>query len=223
MTEASDHRKPMIRPATPGHPARAEMLARIRTANGPSPTVPEVPREYRRAGAYAPGAPELLELFADRLVHYRASVHLTTVEGEAALAAQLLAAAGRIVVPPDLPAVWHAPHATVDSGLRVDELDDFDTVVTTCAAAAAETGTIVLDSGPGQGRRALSLLPHRHICLVDAGQVVAGVPELLARLDPRRPLTFISGPSATSDIELQRVEGVHGPHVLVVVLRTGPG
>jgi L-lactate dehydrogenase complex protein LldG len=124
------------------------------------------------------------------------------------------------VVPPGLPESLAAAagDATVDDGLDGTELDAFDTVLTTCAAAAAETGTIVLDGSAGQGRRAVTLVPDRHVCVVRAEQVVHNVPELLARLDPRRPLTFISGPSATSDIELQRVEGVHGPRTLIVIL-----
>jgi L-lactate dehydrogenase complex protein LldG len=172
-----------------------------------------VPREYRRAGP-EPGS---LDVFVDRLEDYRADVHRCAAGGVGEVLAGLLVQAGRVVVPAGLPDDW-APHATVDDGLSAVELDGFDTVLTTCAAAAAETGTIVLDAGPGQGRRALSLIPDRHICVVRAEQVVPGVPELLARLDPRRPLTFISGPSATSDIELRRVEGVHGPRTLIVVL-----
>ena len=169
--------------------AREEILARIRTALGPAPSAPPIPREYRRT------APDegLVELFTDRLLDYRASVVPATADSlEAIIDA---AVTGRTLVPADLP--W---------------------VVTGCAVGIAETGTIVLDGSPDQGRRAISLVPDRHVCVVRADQIVATVPELLTRLDPRRPLTFISGPSATSDIELTRVEGVHGPRTLIVIL-----
>jgi L-lactate dehydrogenase complex protein LldG len=167
----------------------------------------------------------LLDLLEDRLVDYKAAVHRTTAAGLPATLAEVVAATlppgGRLVVPPGLPPAWGpaADDVTIDhNGLSAVDLDALDGVLTACAAAAAETGTIVLDGSPDQGRRAITLVPDRHICVVHAHQVVQTVPELIARLDPTRPLTFISGPSATSDIELQRVEGVHGPRTLVVVL-----
>ena len=152
---------------------------------------------------------------------YRATVHRTTAAGLPAVLASTLEDTGALLLPPGLREQLESTsiaEATVDDVLTAAELDGFDTVVTTCAAAAAETGTIVLDGSAGQGRRAVTLVPDRHICVVRAQQVVQSVPELLARLDPLRPLTFISGPSATSDIELQRVEGVHGPRTLIVIL-----
>jgi len=128
-------------------------------------------------------------------------------------------------VPPglELPLPQSA-EVSVDSGLSATELDAFDAVVTRAAAAIAETGTIILDGSPGQGRRAISLVPDYHLCVVAASQVVHRVPDAVAMLagSARRPLTWISGPSATSDIELNRVEGVHGPRTLEVILLGGP-
>lgn len=199
--------------------ARDEILARIRGALGPATAVPVIPRDYRRAGDLT--VDERLDLFVERLTDYRATVHRCTTAGLTATLVSTLDDVGRIVVPPGLPAGWAPADATVDTGLTPSELDGCDTVLTGCVAACAETGTIVLDGSPDQGRRAITLVPDRHVCVVRADQVVQTVPELLARLSPGRPLTLVSGPSATSDIELQRVEGVHGPRTLVVVLVAG--
>jgi L-lactate dehydrogenase complex protein LldG len=191
--------------------ARTEILARIRTAV-PSPSTVDIPRDYRRADPDRRGD---LELLADRLLDYKATVVWSTA---GSLAADLAAAVEEpLIVPPGLP--FELPGATVDDGtLDAPALDGFAGVVTLCAAAVAETGTIALDGSPGQGRRAISLVPDRHYCIVYADQVVPAVPDLIARLTPTRPLTLISGPSATSDIELNRVEGVHGPRTLVVFI-----
>ena len=200
--------------------ARDEMLARIRAANqaAGSPPPPTVPRDYQRHGDYPPGAPELLDVLRDRLVNYRATVIETTPSGIAdAIGSALANVDGPVLVPPGVPPGW-CPDGVRDRDYSPTELDRFAAVVTGCAAACAETGTIALDGSPDQGRRALSLVPDVHVCVVFAAQVVHTVPELLALLDPTRPITFISGPSATSDIELERVEGVHGPRTLTVVL-----
>ena len=167
--------------------------------------------------------PELLDLLAGRLTDYRALVHRAT---PATLADEISAAlrrrqARRVVVPPALRLpLPDFVTATADTPpfLSAAELDAFDGVITRAAVAIAETGTIVLDGSPDQGRRAISLVPDYHLCVVEAGQVVRLVPEAVARLSAGRPLTWISGPSATSDIELERVEGVHGPRTLEVVL-----
>ncbi len=205
--------------------ARDEVLARIRGANAAAghPQPPDVPRDYHRAGAHPAGAPELLALFRDRLVDYKATVLDAPAGGVAdAVRIALADAAGHVVVPPGLPDAWWpddlAASRVTDDGLSPAELDTASAVLTGCASACATTGTIALDGSPDQGRRALTLVPDVHVCIVRAEQVVHTVPELLAALEPTRPITFISGPSATSDIELERVEGVHGPRTLVVVL-----
>lgn len=196
--------------------ARNEVLDRIRSALGrPRPTV-EVPRDYRRADDRVTS----LDLFVERLEDYRAVVHRMAAADVAATLHR--AAPGHVVVPEGFPTKWLDALSVVrDVELSSAELDRLDGVVTTCTVAIAETGTIILDAGPGQGRRALTLVPDHHIVVVLAEQVVATVPQALTRLDPRRPQTWISGPSATSDIELQRVEGVHGPRRLEVLLVVG--
>ncbi|MFG3041340.1 lactate utilization protein C [Streptomyces sp. NPDC048330] len=209
--------------------SRARVLARIRAAVADAPEAPGVTREYR-VSHVPDDADAVLDLLHENLADYRAHVRRTTPDGLGEVIARLLAEHGArsVVVPPGLPAGWlgatEAELRTDDPPMTPDELDATDAVVTGCALAVAETGTIVLDGGPGQGRRALTLVPDLHVCVVRApGQVVASVPQALPRLDPTRPLTWISGPSATSDIELDRVEGVHGPRTLEVVLVTDGG
>lgn len=201
--------------------ARAEVLARVRAAIRDAAS-PEVPRCYRRAGDHPPGSAALLDLLRNRLLDYRATVHQSDPERLAATIRTVLESAGaagaRVLVPAGLPGGWVDGGVTDRPDLGPADLDRFAAVVTGCAVTVAETGTIVLDGSADQGRRAITLVPDVHVCVVRASQVVQSVPEALARLDPRRPLTFISGPSATSDIELRRVEGVHGPRHLHVVL-----
>ena len=207
----------------PAGDARAEVLARIRSALGAQPGVPDVARGHRTRGEHPPGSAPLLELLQDRLVDYKAGVHLSTPDGLAATVAEVLgrvAPSGLVLVPDGLPPEWTGGRDVMrdDGTVTIRDLDSVAAVVTGCAAAIAETGTLILDAGPEQGRRALTLVPDVHVCIVRADQVVQTVPEGVARLDPRRPQTWISGPSATSDIELQRVEGVHGPRTLEVVV-----
>ncbi len=203
--------------------AREEILGRIRTALGPDRAAPApIARNYRttddRSGA------ELLDVLTDRLEDYKATVlRCSPSEVEQTVADALRTALGEhpaadVVVAPGLPADWRPAGATEDDGRPAVELAEFAATVTGVSVAVAETGTLVLDGSPVCGRRALSLLPDCLVCVVTGDQVVGGVPEGLARLDPLAPLTMISGPSATSDIELQRVEGVHGPRTLLVVL-----
>lgn len=198
--------------------ARDEVLTRIRSALGDGPRGVDVPRDYRLEGACTP---DIVERFIDRLVDYKATVIRSTAADVGVRVAELLNAS--VVVPDGVPDHWLAELSSRvdvvrDAGQTAAALDKVATVLTSCALAVAETGTIVLDHGLGQGRRALSLVPDHHVVVVRVDQVVAGVVDAFERLDPCRPMTWISGPSATSDIELNRVEGVHGPRRLDVVL-----
>ena len=207
--------------------ARVEVLARIRTALGgtalggtAAPGSDAAPRGYRTQGEL--GGTVLIDLLAERLRDYGCTVRRAAPGQVMTAVGEALGQRGarRVVAPPglDLAGLPAGVDAIADDGLSPAELDAVDGVITGAAVAIAETGTIVLDGSPGQGRRALSLVPDYHVCIVRAEQVVALVPEALARLDPGRPLTWISGPSATSDIELDRVQGVHGPRTLEVIL-----
>jgi L-lactate dehydrogenase complex protein LldG len=207
---------------SPASPSRERILARIHAAVAEAPDVPESARGYLETHT-----PEdrVVELLAENLADYRAVVHRTDPAGLPDLVARLLAERGSrsVAVPPRLPESWLARTDVTQVPDRpaatAAELDTVDSVVTGCAVAIAETGTIVLDAAPDQGRRRITLVPDHHICVVRVpDQVVASVPRAMPRIDPTRPLTWISGPSATSDIELDRVEGVHGPRTLEVIL-----
>ncbi|GGV24339.1 hypothetical protein GCM10010182_53560 [Actinomadura cremea] len=201
---------------------REEILRRI---DGIVPARPaaDVAADYARIDrGYARRHHEdgILDLFADRVAHYRATVlRATEADLPRVVAERLAARPGTHGAPSGLPDEWLADVASeLVRDPAVADLDGLAGAVTGCAAAIAETGTIVLDHGPGQGPRALSLVPDYHLIIVRAAQVAPDVPEALERLDPSRPLTMVSGPSATSDIELSRVEGVHGPRTLEVVI-----
>ena len=204
--------------------ARATVLSRVRAAIEGAEAPGERPRGYRTEDSRSPE--EIVALFAERVAEYRATVHRTGADGVAALVASICAENGveRLGLPPDAPPEWRPAGVELveDDGLAPAELDGLGGALTGCAVAIAETGSFVLDGGPGQGRRALSLVPDLHVCVVGEQQVVGLVPEAVARLEQPvregRPLTFVSGPSATSDIELDRVEGVHGPRILHVLL-----
>ncbi len=224
---------------------RDGVMGAISSALVSAPFVPvEVPRHYTHdAGAVAG---ELLALFVERVAEYRATARVVGGGDVGAAVAEALERTGsrRVIVPSDLPEAWLPPRATAtapaavqqppnggvvfevvvdDPGLGATELDGFDAAVSGCAVAIAATGTVVLDSGPAQGRRALSLVPDHLVLVVRQDQLVGGVPEAVARLVPTAAQTWVSGPSATSDIELQRVEGVHGPRVLDVLVLVGSG
>ncbi|MET8894212.1 LutC/YkgG family protein [Streptomyces albogriseolus] len=206
--------------------SRERILGRVRRAlaDVPPGEDPPVERDYLREHGERT-VEETVDLLAENLADYRAVVHRTDPGSLPGVVAELLAARGAstLLVPSGLDEGWLAAAEVTRvpdaEGSTPHELDRVDSVVTACAVAVAETGTLVLDGSPDQGRRRISLVPDHHICVVRVpDQVVASVPQALERLDPARPLTWISGPSATSDIELDRVEGVHGPRTLEVVL-----
>lgn len=206
---------------------REQILGDIRAALASTDSAPvQIPRDYDRADDIA-GSPDVLELFVARLNGYGARVHRVTLQDASDAVADALHGrdARRVVVPGGLDETWLASSGfdwVRDSPpLSVDELDRVDAVLTGAAVAIADSGTIVLDGGSGQGRRALSLVPDAMVMVVRGDQVVADLTAAIARLDGTRPMTFVSGPSATVDIELVRVAGVHGPRDLDVVLLDG--
>ena len=205
--------------------AKDRILARVRSALRDVPG-DERPEDVEVTRAYADNhvTGDVVDLFVERVEDYRATVVRTDEDGAPAEIARVLRehAVADLVVPPGFPdallAGYQGARLSDDPPLTPAELDASDGVITLAAHGIALTGTIVLDAGPGQGRRAVSLVPDLHLCVVRAGQVAADVPLAVRALTPSRPTTFISGPSATSDIELDRVEGVHGPRTLIVVL-----
>jgi L-lactate dehydrogenase complex protein LldG len=204
---------------TTGPSARDEILSRVRTAVADVTDVPAAPAAPRRTPVE-----DVVALFAERVADYRATVVRSTPGRLAAAIAEALPEGASVVVPAGLG--LEVPGAVVDDGtLTALQLNDVDAVVTGAAVGIAETGTIVLDHGPDQGRRAITLVPDTHVCVIRADQVVLDVPDAVGLLGPAvrdgSPLTWISGPSATSDIELSRVEGVHGPRNLCVVIVEG--
>ena len=216
--------RPAIPPGDEPGDARTVVLQRVRRALGGDSAQAEVPRDYRRRSQRS--RDETVEVFAERVGEYRASVH----RAEAGEAAERISAVcrdrrvARMIAPAGVPEAWRPSglELVADDHLSAHDLDSLDGALTGCALAIAETGVIVLDGGSAQGRRALTLVPDYHLCVVSEDQIVDLVPEAVERLEAAvragRPLTFVAGPSATSDIELNRVEGVHGPRTLDVVL-----
>jgi len=195
--------------------ARDTILARVRDALADATPTPAIPRGYRTSGAIDDAA--RVALFCERVGEYKADVRRVS---EPAVEIAAVCAGRKLVVPVGLPDAWRPEGFVEDAGLSPHELDSVDGVVTGCTVAIAETGTIVLTAAPHEGRRVITLVPDLHVCVVETSQIVTLVPEAIERLGDaaRRPLTLISGPSATSDIELNRVEGVHGPRTLVVLV-----
>jgi L-lactate dehydrogenase complex protein LldG len=213
--------------------ARDEVLARIRQAHAAAPppdlAYDDIARDYRTTTSLEHDA--LVELLVGRLLDYRALVRRCAPEGLPGTIATAVAdrGAASLVAPEGLDPAWLCEvtaeiHTDRSNSLTVAELDAVDGVITGCSVAIAETGTLCLDGSAGQGRRLLSLIPDYHLCVLAVEDIVADVPQAIARLNGTRPLTLISGPSATSDIELNRVEGVHGPRTLeVIIVESGGG
>lgn len=214
---------------TGSNPARTEILRRIRAAKGGNSDAAVataawsgVDRQYRREAA--PGEEVVLELLEDRLRDYDAHVVRAGREEVAAAVAKILTGRGkrRMVIPEGVPSGWLPDNFefVTDTGMTAADLDGFDGVMTGSTVAIAETGTVVLQSVAGQGRRAVTLVPDYHLCLVNAADVVRTVPAAMDRLRGTAELatTFFSGPSATADIEMTRIKGVHGPRHLDVIL-----
>lgn len=209
--------------------ARDEVLARLRsalagdrrTSSGGSASDEAIPRGYCAAGsADSAGTNDVVERFVERVTDYRATALRTDASGIAKAVAGALAAAFTVVVPPGLPRAWlvEVPLSIVDGGMSAKELDACNVVVTGASIAIADTGTIILDRSSDRSRRAIALVPDLHFCVLRRTQIVVLVPDAIAHLDVRCPMTWISGPSATSDIELNRVEGVHISRTLRLVL-----
>jgi L-lactate dehydrogenase complex protein LldG len=205
--------------------ARTEILERIAAATHGSAPPSAVARVYRRTGTL--DAEARTALFCERAGEYRADVQRVRDAAEAVAAACRARGAHRLAVPSALPDAWRPAELELveDAELAPGELDALDGVITGCTLAIAETGTIVLTAAPREGRRVLTLVPDLHVCIVEEPQIVELVPEAFAALAGAagRPITFVSGPSATSDIELSRVEGVHGPRDLVVLVVSDSG
>ncbi len=207
--------------------AKEEILGRIRSALADAPAAEEVPREYRTSSEMT--EEQLIDLLVDRLVDYKAGVDVIEAAQIPDFVAAKLDQASSVVYPHGLDTGWLSalPQGIArridepGARLSVAELDETSAVVTSSAVSIAESGTIILDGEPDQGRRAISLVPDHHVCIVPVSTIVQLLPEAMPRLTVTRPLTWISGPSATSDIELERVEGVHGPRVLDVLLVRG--
>ena len=211
--------------------AKEDILTRIRESLSDAPEAPTPVRNYRRVSEL--NREQTIEMLVDRLIDYKANVFNATESNIAEVIAERLGENSRYVVPTGLNPEW-LPEDTAtrvhvtDSGstlepgaLSVHELDAVDAVVTSSTVSCAEPGTIFLNSTPQEGRRAISLVPDHHVCVVPESTVVELVPEAIERITYERPVTMISGPSATSDIELIRVEGVHGPRILDVVILEG--
>jgi len=216
--------------------AKTEMLATIQKALAEVPTSEkpedvELKRTYRQKGKLS--QKETVDLFAERAGEYKATVQrvnqkdITRVIADSCKRENV----NQLVVPEgfnkeNLPKNLEFLFDESDSKLTHQQLDESDGVITTCAFAVAQTGTIILDAGEGQGRRALTLVPDYHLCIVGEDQIVELVPEGFLKVGSSvkkkgSPITFISGPSATSDIELSRVEGVHGPRRLEIIIISG--